>query len=64
LQPGEAPVGPAIPRDGPLLGALFESQLSARMGADVVDSIVITTGAYAYRRPDGVGVVPAALLGA
>jgi predicted AAA+ superfamily ATPase len=124
LQPGEAPVGPAIPRDGPLLGALFESLvtidlrvyaqaaearvghlrtaggehevdliveredgrilavevklsatvgdgdvrhlrwLSERIGADVVDSIVITTGAYAYRRPDGVGVVPAALLGA
>jgi predicted AAA+ superfamily ATPase len=118
------PVGPTIPRDGTLLGALFESLvtidvrvyaqaaearvghlrtaggeqevdliverddgrvlaievklastvadqdvrhlrwLSERLGGDVVDSIVITTGAYAYRRPDGIGVVPAALLGA
>lgn len=29
----------------------------------VIDTIVITTGPYAYRRPDGVGVVPLALLG-
>lgn len=115
---------PAIPRDGPLLGALFESLatidvrvyaqaaearvghlrtasgehevdliverddgrilaievklsttvadrdvrhlkwLNNRLGSDVLDSIVLTTGAYAYRRPDGIGVVPAALLGA
>jgi predicted AAA+ superfamily ATPase len=32
-------------------------------GDDVVDRIVITTGTEAYRRPDGVGVVPLALLG-
>jgi hypothetical protein len=25
--------------------------------------VVITTGPYAYRRPDGIAVVPAALLG-
>lgn len=38
--------------------------LSKRLGSDIADSIVITTGTYAYRRPDGIGVVPAALLGA
>jgi uncharacterized protein len=37
--------------------------LIERLGADVVDAIVITTGPSAYRRSDGVGVVPAALLG-
>lgn len=29
----------------------------------VVDLVVITTGKVAYRRPDGVAVVPLALLG-
>jgi predicted AAA+ superfamily ATPase len=123
LEQEEVPVQPAVPRDGTLLGALFESLvtidlrvyaqaaearvghlrtaggehevdliverddgrivaievklsatvtdhdvrhlrwLSRTLGRDVLDSIVITTGPYAYRRPDGVGVVPAALLG-
>lgn len=117
------PSGPQVPRDGTLLGALFESlvTLSVRvyaqahearlshlrlqngrrevdliverpdrrilglevklnpavgdddvrhlrwlrdeLGDDVVDLVVITTGPYAYRRPDGIAVVPAALLG-
>ncbi|GAB2456590.1 DUF4143 domain-containing protein [Nocardioides hungaricus] len=115
--------GPAVPRDGTLLGALFESlvalnlrvyaqaaeaevrhlrthrgdrevdfvvtgsdggivavevKLSAtvadndvrhllwlreRLGADLRDAVVVTTGRHAYRRPDGIAVVPAALLG-
>lgn len=29
----------------------------------VVDLVVITTGEYAYRRHDGIAVVPLALLG-
>ncbi|MHB8696363.1 MAG: ATP-binding protein, partial [Solirubrobacteraceae bacterium] len=118
------PTGPAVPRDGTLLGALFESLVTLdvrvfaqateasvqhlrtmggehevdlivarddgrvlaievklattiddsdlrhirwlrdRIGADLVDAIVITTGSEAYRRADGIGVVPAALLGA
>lgn len=37
--------------------------LADRIGPDLVDSIVITTGPAAYRRTDGIGVVPAALLG-
>lgn len=37
--------------------------LRAQLGEDVLDMVVITTGACAYRRPDGVAVVPAALLG-
>jgi uncharacterized protein len=117
------PVGPLIPRDGPFLGALFESLvtlsvrvyaqgaeaevkhlrlhsgerevdliverddgrvvaievklaavprdddlrhlhwLSETIGDDLLDAIVITTGTAAYRRKDGIGVVPLALLG-
>jgi predicted AAA+ superfamily ATPase len=119
---GKAP-GPAIPRDGTLLGALFESLvtlsvrvyaqaaearvghlrthrgnreidlivdngdgrivaievkltsapgdddvkhlrwLAAQLGDDLLDAVVVTNGREAYRRPDGIAVVPAALLG-
>jgi predicted AAA+ superfamily ATPase len=34
-----------------------------RFGDEVVDRIIVTTGHEAYRRPDGIAVVPAALLG-
>lgn len=37
--------------------------LQDRMGEDLLDSVVISTGPEAYRRRDGVAVVPAALLG-
>lgn len=117
------PAGPAIPRDGTFLGALFESLvtlsvrvyaqaneavvrhlrtwdnrheidliverrdqrvvaievklgaspdptslrhlhwLQGQLGPDLLDAAVITTGPDAYRRPDGIAVVPAALLG-
>jgi hypothetical protein len=33
------------------------------LGDDLLDALIITTGPEAYRRPDGVGVVPASLLG-
>lgn len=115
--------GPPVPRDGTLLGALFESLatlsirtyaqaaeaqtrhfrtrdgaheadlileradqkvvavevklaatvdadavkhlawLKAQLGEDLLDAVVITTGAHAYRRDDGLAVVPLALLG-
>lgn len=115
--------GPSIPRDGTLLGALFESLvtlsvrvyaqaaeasvqhlrtsggeheidlivqradqrlvalevklaasvvdadvrhlhwLKNRIGSELLDAAVITTGSHAYRRPDGIAVIPAALLG-
>jgi hypothetical protein len=38
-------------------------RLAERVGDDLVDSIVVSAGPEAYRRADGVGVVPAALLG-
>lgn len=117
-----APAGPAMPRDGTLLGALFESlvalslrtyaqaneasvrhlrtrsgeheidfiiergdgkvvaievKLSAtpdrndsrhlewladRIGPDLLDAAIVTTGKEAYRRADGIAVIPAALL--
>lgn len=115
-------LGPAIPRNGPLLGALFESLvtmsvriyaaaaeaethhlrtwsdrreidlivsqgprivalevkltqvpkpedlkhlhwLKAQLGDDLRAAVVVTTGADAYQRQDGILVVPAALLG-
>lgn len=37
--------------------------LRDRLGRDLIDAVVVTTGEYAYRRADGVAVVPAALLG-
>jgi predicted AAA+ superfamily ATPase len=37
--------------------------LRRELGDDVIDMAVITTGPRAYRRPDGVAVIPLALLG-
>lgn len=122
LLAGESP-GPSIPRDGTLLGALFESLvalsvriysgyneaglghlrtargrqeidliverddgrvlaievklartvedrdvrhlawLEGRVGDRLLDSVIVTTGPTAYRRADGVAVIPLALLG-
>lgn len=120
LLKGQSP-GPSVPRDGSLLGALFESLvtlsvrvyaararvghlrtyagereidlvlerddgrvaaievklartikddhvrnlhwLQEQLGEDLLDAAVISTGPAAYRRPDGIAVIPAALLG-
>jgi hypothetical protein len=37
--------------------------LSEKIGADLLDPVVINTGPEAYRRKDGIAVIPAALLG-
>jgi predicted AAA+ superfamily ATPase len=37
--------------------------LRERLGAEMLDAVVVTTGTHAYRRVDGIAVVPAALLG-
>lgn len=37
--------------------------LRTQLPEDVVDLVVLTTGRYAYRRPDGVAVVPLGLFG-
>ena len=37
--------------------------LHAQIGDGLADRVIVTTGAHAYRRPDGVAVVPLALLG-
>ena len=37
--------------------------LREQVGDDLLDAAVITTGPAAYRRPDGIAVIPAALLG-
>lgn len=39
------------------------SWLRDRLGDRLLDAVVITTGAHAFRRPDGIAVVPLALLG-
>lgn len=36
--------------------------LQEKLGGDLLDSVVVTTGPRAYRRKDGIAVVPAALL--
>lgn len=38
--------------------------LRDKLPDDVVDAVILTTGSRAYRRPDGIAVVPLALLGA
>ena len=37
--------------------------LKNELGPELIDAVVITTGTEAYRRQDGIGVVPLALLG-
>lgn len=37
--------------------------LRHELGDDLTDAVIVTTGQAAYRRPDGIAVVPAALLG-
>ena len=37
--------------------------LRERLGPEMLDLAIVTTGKDAYRRPDGVAVIPAALLG-
>ncbi|HET8556246.1 MAG TPA: DUF4143 domain-containing protein [Gaiellaceae bacterium] len=38
--------------------------LAERIGGDLIGAVVVTTGQYAFRRRDGIAVVPAGLLGA
>ena len=49
-----------VPRDRDLRHL---HRLQGAIGDDLLDAIVITTGSTAYRRKDGIGVVPLALLG-
>jgi len=37
--------------------------LSEQLGDSLLDVVILTTGGEAYRRPDGVAVIPAVLLG-
>lgn len=37
--------------------------LREQVGDDLLDAVVVTTGPAAYRRDDGIAVVPAALIG-
>jgi len=37
--------------------------LKEQIGDDLLDVVLVNTGTRAYRRPDGIAIVPAALLG-
>jgi hypothetical protein len=37
--------------------------LADQLGDELLDAVIVTTGPAAYRRRDGIAVVPAALLG-
>jgi len=50
----------AVPRDDDFRHLEW---LQKAIGKDLLDALVITTGRAAYRRADGIGVVPLALLG-
>ena len=42
----------------------YPGGLRARtLGDECSDAVIVTTGRHGYRRPDGIAVVPAALLG-
>ena len=47
----------------PRPGLLDEWNLHDQIGSRLADKVLITSGDFAYRRPDGVAVVPLALLG-
>jgi len=37
--------------------------LKEKLGEDLLDAVIVTTGPHAYRRIDGIAVVPATLIG-
>lgn len=55
----EAKLGPSVD-DRDVRHLLW---LRDRIGDRLLDAAVVTAGSYAYRRPDGIAVIPAALLG-
>jgi hypothetical protein len=78
LTSGRREVDLIVERDSDRSIVAFEVKLSAdvnyedvkhlqwlreELGDQVVDAIVLTTGPVAYRRPDGIAVIPLGLLG-
>lgn len=65
----ERPDGRVLAMEVKLAGTVSDDDvkhllwLRDRMGRDLLDAAVVTTGSAAYRRADGIGVIPAALLG-
>jgi uncharacterized protein len=63
------PDGGILAVEAKLAGAVSDADvkhlrwLREKLGDEMVDAIVVNTGPYAYRRQDGIGVVPLALLG-
>jgi len=44
--------------------AVHLAWLASQIGGALVDAVIVTAGTHAYRRPDGIAVVPLGLLGA
>ncbi|XVX20575.1 ATP-binding protein [Actinomycetota bacterium] len=65
----EGPEGQVLPIEVKLSPSVTDADvrhllwLREQLPAEVVDTVILTTGREAYRRPDGVAVVPLALLG-
>jgi hypothetical protein len=64
----ERPDGAVVAIEVKLGGAIVDDDvkhlhwLADKLGDRLLDSVVVSTGPTAYRRPDGIAVVPAALL--
>ena len=52
----------ALTRDPDDADVRYLHWLGERIGERLVDKVVVTTGEYAYRRDDGVAVIPLGLL--
>ena len=52
-----------LARDVPDRDTVHLRWLAQRIGDELLDAVIVTTGDEAYRRRDGIAVVPAALLG-
>jgi len=65
----ERPDGPVVALEVKLTAAVDDADvahlrwLQTQLGDNLLDAAVITTGRNAYRRQDGIAVIPAALLG-
>jgi predicted AAA+ superfamily ATPase len=57
------PIGRSASNRIARLSAPPKHQLAEKIGDELLDAIVITTGQDAYRRRDGIAVIPAGLLG-
>jgi len=53
----------AVVNDGDVKHPKWLRELVGDQLLDALDAVLVNTGSQAYRRPDGIAVIPAALLG-